>query len=950
MSSPIVDYRDKTFDYDYIVEEFHYEYKLDVKKLLDILVNIQAESNELSVSDDVELDYYAMWQQQYPEVTVNDILLACNNDIDNVERYFYGYKNFDQLSELCLKFLFTTDPTERESAQTEFEQLTNNCDIAEICRNNRTKEDLIKYFKPHLSVVKSIYFVQSPKDKKTDLPSIHYSLKEKFLSDFRAIRSKVKKQMEKAEAEHDHDEYVRCNAKQLAIKKVCNSEYGASGNATFSHYDPDIAAAVTHCARSLIGFLTCNLESQYLYINKKFLDSHQKDLEPLISCGATVVEHDQYTWDELYRERRHVLRAIFNDKYEITDPDVYKLIMKPAKVVYQDTDSNYYINPYIRDYFTKDLTECSPWIIDQMMWAMYHHDMLLSDFAAACVARRPIGLGFEGSFIVCRYLNRKKRYYGKQWSADGTMFPLPMLKDDAYDVVDGEKVLKEHYDPQFIKKYSVLPYEDGTYISLDYDKLLRSNVNYLDYVKSHGVKCTGIDLVRRDQYKCVNFIHVYILKQDLQIMKYSGHNNIWSIANKNNPMLEFIRGVVGEFANLFKSAEAFVKNPVKAFSRTIKFSLIDFSKTCAYRPGKNNPASIIFDRITANKDTHPELVQYLPKVNERITYVILKSQTAKVTEAAEIYDKVMVDLNKVTRQVIVNNINAQQQSQDDMITVGCPESNERLYEQTTFAIDLQMPYEEFFNAYALTAVDGAYYTEKLCGAIALYVIGDVYPEEITELDSNEVLLPSEINAIVDKYQEKTAKMLFYEQYPEFQPKSAKKKLYQRLKNNEKAIAYAKVLYEIANPNRNKSKEITDRQIELFVNSHLNYGLFNSIEALLQSDEYNPTAIDEMCSQLARLNDVLKMSFEDGDPVTLPKDLVKINKSIIARFVKGCKDKQLTKNINYLVMPPEFNAAYYPFFQKIYADMVAEVQSHKEVLNHYIEAKNYFEQNFKAFIP
>ena len=937
-----MDFRDKSFNYDFIVEEFHYEYKLNVQDIIKTLINIKN-----SVEGDI-IDNHDLYKQLYPEKSAKELLEEYKENTDHLEDYFNGYKEYRELARLCISWKKTDDQKLKNNIESEIELISSNFSIPIICDRYTTEESLLAFFQPHLSITKSIFFAQSPKDKKTDLPSIHYSLKEKFLSDFRAIRKKAKNKMEEAEANDDHDEYVRYNSKQLAIKKICNSEYGASGNKTFAHYDPDIAAAVTHCARSLIGFLTCNLESKYLYVTEEFLNKNKEHINVLIACNACSIEEKEYSHEELYRERRHALRKIYDDKYElIPGTKVFKLIMKPSKVVYQDTDSNYYINPHIRDHFTNKLTECSPEAVDKMMWAMYHHDLLLSNFAADCVSRRPIGLGFEGSFITCRYLNRKKRYYGKQWSADGTLFPVPMLKNpDAY--VDN--VLKESYDEYFKKKESCMPYTDGTYIQLDYNVLLNSNVNYLDYVKSFGVKCTGIDLVRRDQYKCINFFHVYILKNDLQIMKYEGNNN-WKISPKNKPMQEIIKGAVEDFKKLFDSAREFVLKPTTKFERNIKFRLIDFSKTAAYRPNKNNPARIIHDRIIVEKEEKPDMIQYLPKVNERLTYVVLKGSGKLVTENVEVYEKVLLDATAMCRKIIINNLNGHVTDIEDKIDPEkCEESNEVLFEGTSFAIDLQMDYTEFYSAFILNMLDCKYYIKCLCSALALYIIGDVYPEEISELDSNEVLSQKEINNIVSKYQKKVADMLFFEQYPELKPKSASKKLYTVLSKDGKALQCASELFMIINKRDFNKKPIGKSELESFINNKLKCSLFNSIEALLEQDDYNPEIIDQQIEKLYRLFELLKLSAEENDEVIVPADLITLNKQIFGTFTYTSKDKDVKAYKKYNVIPNEINQKYVNYFENTLDKMIQEAESRKGLLKRYVIARDYLERKYNRQIP
>ena len=300
-------------DYDYIIESMYSEYKLDVKELK----NIQGRclNAEGDVLDELVKDFNAL----YPE---------CNATKDNIQT------------------ISIPD-----------------------------------------TVFKKVHFVQSPKAK-DGLPAVHISLKEKLLSDFRANRSKVKKLLAAAEKAHDTVAATRYNAKQLAIKVVCNSEYGASNNSTFAHYDPDVAGAVTFASRSLIYFLTTNLEHNMLVVDKDFIDGNSKQLGKLAGIGCLNIEvfneevfdrlrdgevddslndtvddtiddtiDDTFTtiikrrslktivqptikkddtfYTYLLRNRRHVLRRVFDDDYTLLIPDLYVILIEPSTVCYQ---------------------------------------------------------------------------------------------------------------------------------------------------------------------------------------------------------------------------------------------------------------------------------------------------------------------------------------------------------------------------------------------------------------------------------------------------------------------------------------------------------------------------------------------------------------------------------------------------------------------------------------
>lgn len=597
--------------------------------------------------------------------------------------------------------------------------------------------DLLDVSKIPDTVVRKIYFIQSPKGA-DGLPTIHYSLKEKMLSDLRATRSRVKKDLANAEKAGDHVGAIRYNAKQLAIKVVCNSEYGASNNEFFAHYDPDIAAAVTFGSRQLIGFLTCNLESDHLYVTKKFIDSNRKHVDLLQSIGCLSIS-DKVDRSKLFKDRRHAQAVLFDSNYNVVDQDVYDINLKKSTVVYQDTDSNYYINKYIIEHHTDGYKEVTPERIDACMKCMLSHNILVADFIKEAINRRPASLGFEGSFIVCRYLNRKKKYYGIKWSEDGSKIPATRLCDAAY--VDG--VLVDDYVDYWEPKKYVHPRPNGEYLYLDTDALLHKGVNYLDYVHDYNVKCTGVDLARRDQYKYINYFHMLILQQDLRIMKYVG-KNVWEVVDINAPMQQIVEGMLDLFREVLQQYSA-IANFTSSETPKIEFKAIDFAKTAAYRPGKMNTVSKIVKRLQSeHKDA------YIPSIGERMSYIVLidditreerlngkAGNTSGVSTKSYVIDEIIDDIKKTIpeREYVEKAVGA------------------KLIDSRGRPI---VKYDSWINAKIIAALDAKYYLECLCKSTALYMIGDVYAEEIRKIDEG-MMSAAEANKLVTKLQGHIAK-------------------------------------------------------------------------------------------------------------------------------------------------------------------------------------------------
>ena len=488
-----------------------------------------------------------------------------------------------------------------------------------------------------------VYCIQSPKDKKR-MPLIHYSLKEKMLSDFRAKRKVVKNTIPK-----NPTHKIQLDAKEKAIKVVMNSEYGQTGNDAFGWYDSDIAAAVTFASRHCIAECTTCLNTSHFYVSEEYLNnkyyneiiekckkygnpddvridkitydpfnsnyfegSQRDDLNDIknsIDLDNLIFHSPKYTFiDFVLPPRRITINDVYvsarndienqlinfgidiNDMSKYTEysfkeifsklklPEVYCLTLPPSSVVYQDTDSNYYTNEHFSSYFKNR----NPETILEIMNMMISHNNLISNLIPDIIKRPPIGVGFEGAFIVARYLNKKKKYYGKKW-VELMRSWIDIPRDMNYKLNDYEKshilyvpkgyktsyndhgviggILDKNeneneneklittptfyirYDYQhlpddyenfllslsgdkeksYLAEYTTIPFKNGSYMKFDLNSI---DDNLLDFVKHFGIKCTGVDLARRDQFKFVNFNHLLTFANDL---KYTPDNNLNTI-------------------------------------------------------------------------------------------------------------------------------------------------------------------------------------------------------------------------------------------------------------------------------------------------------------------------------------------------------------------------------------------------------------------------------------
>jgi len=587
------------------------------------------------------------------------------------------------------------------------------------------------------TVMKKVYFGQSPR-REDGLPSIHYSLKEEMLSDYRANRGRVKKLMAEAERNGDKLLQIRYNAKQNQIKVCMNVEYGASGSSHFAHYDSDIASAVTFASRQLIGFLTHNLEKHMILVDKEFMNENSSLISNLTSIECLDPKHFMSIHEQLcieespeefiFRNRKSALRRIYDTTtVEGYINSVYVIFIKPSTVVYQDTDSNYYINDHIREYYVGDYEKISPDIIDKCMHSMLDHNNFMASFAASAVKRRPVGLSFEGAFIVCRYLNRKKKYYGIKWGDDDELRLSANVKNPLAYTDTG--ILIDDYSEYWNPKESVVPLPNGNYINLDMNKLREDGVNYFDYIRSQNVKCTGVDLARRDQYKFINFFHMVVLQTDLRIMKYET-NNQWSIISKNETIVNIVEDIFMKFRdsiNAYIEMTQHANDPeylTKISKPPVEFNIEDFARNAAYRPDKQNNLIKIVNRLRSQGKE-----KYIPEVNTRASYVVILDNETRRERASGKYDLGGI----AKRSYLIDELIDDTESED-------------------------------ITSELISKLDFAYYFKCLCNALALYAVGDVYPNEIAAIDSGE-LSTKESNKLITKLKDQIAKKYMDQYFP-----------------------------------------------------------------------------------------------------------------------------------------------------------------------------------------
>ena len=802
-----------------------------------------------------------------------------------VESFWAEFKlDVAAINEILVTYKLEQDPRKRLDLYKRFKQLYPECDVTDISKLE--KENI------PATIKKKVWFVQPPRDEKDGHPLHFYSLKSRLLTRLRNERKQVKKDLKIATAEHNSSEISRLNAKQLGIKIIMNTEYGASGNKIFAHFDPDIAAAVTYLSRTLIGFLTKTLHGNTLYVDTKFLIDNKKLINRMVAIGCikrithlitqkpilghTTTdpdevkdyidklrqlppvemnkeddegitpyqrirdydngEYDFVRWDDinelqkeytndkisvqkyvtpdiqkiLYDNRAHTVRRIYDDYYKVVRADIFELEKARAQVVYQDTDSNYYINPFIQQYYMRE--HMSPIDIKEGMDSMLAHNDFVLNFASDAICRAPVGVSFEGAFIVCRYFHRKKKYYGKKYEPDmpatvpegkpwypKTCEPLPNgdyiqlnndillehteiaahgkqhkqtenkslgrvveIDDDQVkpktftkqtetlklDFGDNEKkpdaeqteVLEidfgdiDNKDKQETKSTNspsvdivpAKPKLSGASITnpdpIEHAPASHAPVNYLDYIKGQGIKCTGVNLARRDQYRFINYYHLVVIQQDMHLIYKNQATKQWELFKEHN-MTSVIDDVFNRYQEMIQAYTDIAANPDTPFPPFV-FKLVDFSKPMAYRKGKKAAIVRIIDEMAKDETKQ----QYIPDDGNRVNVVVILTEKAKQQRLNGTEGKAKIlEAGRIVEELL------------DEVRAENPNDSEQL-----------------IDAKACARLDFKYYLTSLASAIALYIVDEKYPNEINMINQG-IIDEKEGEKLVTKLQTKIGK-------------------------------------------------------------------------------------------------------------------------------------------------------------------------------------------------
>lgn len=488
-----------------------------------------------------------------------------------------------------------------------------------ITRNNKlflVEQFFAEFSTDKITYQKPLYFVQNTNEVFDTFKQAvnRKSLKGIMLFDLRQLRNEAKRQLKMLKdqltsIDSSQDDYLvvkreinRFKAKELSYKILCNSEYGASDSKFFSHYDPDIAAAVTCSSRRLIAFLRYILETGIYGVT----DQDLKNLEGHLS--NITYELKEYSEENL-SSLIDTEKSYFPVTWSFSLNKQHILVLPKSKVIYQDTDSNYYINTNIQNEVdSKNVKQASDEIMtngsmtkvsNEIMTKMYAYNEIVSYLCKTIVNRNPISTGFEGAFLISRYFNVKKRYYGFKWA--------PKMNIELYD-----------------NKYL---------IKIDRKKI--DEMALSDYLDELGIKVTGVDLTRRDIYRFINIFHLFVLHEDLSF----NESDLFSIIL--NMLLDFRNDVYSENSSYNIEDFAMVdklKLSTSKYKSTSK-TKSDYVLNKAYMIKEKLEAEL---KLCETEEERERIKSLIPSINQQIKYFVSGDSylnSFKVTDNAEIVDE-----------------------------------------------------------------------------------------------------------------------------------------------------------------------------------------------------------------------------------------------------------------------------------------------------------------------
>ena len=334
------------------------------------------------------------------------------------------------------------------------------------------------------------------------------------------------------------------DTKQLGTKRSMNSEYGIGANSAFPLYDQDVAATVTYASRRLAELLRRLLTSSTIIIPDVVAENPEVvklvgSLKEVLGDQISIEKLDKSQlnntiWVDSLNRPMIELRLVEEGR---SIQSWYQLKIPPSEVIYQDTDSNYYVNHAIVDAFPKEKwvgkeVECA-----KLIWkSMLDHNDLFAIILRDSVARAPTSVSCDGGFIAAYYSPQKKQYMGVKG---------PVSRKDIATISD------THLRP----------------VLSDFD----TKISIAEYLRRRNVKVTGYLIIKRDT-------PTYVIKY---LLRYCER------------LLSSVENV-----DVVNMAHQLIRECYESSSKPLtQNELMEYSKQQKYKPTANNDMQAIVRRL-----------------------------------------------------------------------------------------------------------------------------------------------------------------------------------------------------------------------------------------------------------------------------------------------------------------------------------------------------------------
>jgi hypothetical protein len=218
----------------------------------------------------------------------------------------------------------------------------------------------------------------------------------------------------------------------------------------------------------------------------------------------------------------------------------------------------------------------------------------------------------------------------------------------------------------FLAEYTTIPFKDGSYMKFDLNTI---EDNLLDFVHRFGIKCTGVDLARRDQFKFINFNHLLTFANDLRYTPDTNLDtvNITATNDSKFKLWEPVHQLLLNFAgieimkNINDMTSKYEKDwlnwhPFKKAQESVFYPWNEISDSCIMNLKKSN---VIYTYKDFPLEFYAKIVKYSDKDNGMKE--IVGKLTSMINDAGMEVNALLSKINDIIhkyniKDIILNNV------------------------------------------------------------------------------------------------------------------------------------------------------------------------------------------------------------------------------------------------------------------------------------------------------